>query len=291
MIRVLLFGAGGMLGRDLAAEAPKHIELLPRLRQDVDIADRASVEQGVALARPSVVINAAAYTNVDAAETEPEKARQVNGVAPGIVGKAAASVGALVLDYSTDYVFTGTPGRALREDDAPQPLNQYGATKLEGERALAASGARYAIIRTQWLFGIHGRSFPRTMWERAQGRQPTRVVNDQFGRPTYSRDLARATWGLLARSDFSEIVVHVANTGITSWYDVARRVFRAAGAADCLAPCTSAEFPRPARRPAWSALDTSRYEALTGTPLPPWEDALDRFLAELRDAGRETRDA
>lgn len=286
--RVLLLGAGGMLGRDLTAAAPPQVELTSCLHRQVDVTDPRSVEQAFAAARPEVVITAAAYTDVDGAETEREKAHAVNGVAPGIIGAVAARAGALVVHYSTDYVFTGTYGMPLREDDPLVPLNHYGASKLEGERALEASGARHVVIRTQWLFGFHGRSFPRTMWERARGRQPTRVVNDQFGRPTYTCDLARATWSLLDQAEGARLVVHVANTGIVTWYDLARRVFQAAGADDYLQSCTSAEFPRPARRPAWSALDTARYDALAGGALPSWEDALDRFLVELRDGKPES---
>ena len=281
MTRVLLLGAGGMLGRDLQAMSPARIVLIPASHHDVEVTDQASVEQAVVAARPDVVINAAAYTDVDGAETDRERAHAVNGLAPGIIGHAAARAGAAVIHYSTDYVFTGTHGQPLREDDALQPLNYYGTTKVEGERALAASGARYRIIRTQWLFGIHGRSFPRTMWERAKRGEQTRVVNDQFGRPTYTRDLARATWSLLGRVGSAGPVLHVANSGITNWYEVARRVFRSAGAEQLLSPCTSADFPRPAKRPAWSALDTARHESLAGSALPPWEDALDRFLEEL----------
>jgi dTDP-4-dehydrorhamnose reductase len=275
-----------MLAHDVMAEAPPGGELVALPRAELDITNRAALHRTVIETRPDVVINAAAYTNVDGAEREPDLAQAVNGEAPGLVGAAAREAGALVLHYSTDYVFAGTAGQPLREDGPAAPLGVYGASKLAGERALAESRARYLIIRTQWLFGRHGRSFPRTMWERARSGTATRVVNDQTGRPTYTVDLARATWLLLAAADAGDAAVegvtHVANGGKATWYDIARRGFEAAGAAALVTPCTTQEYPTPARRPAWSVLDTMRYDRLSGAPLPPWEDAVDRFLDELR---------
>jgi dTDP-4-dehydrorhamnose reductase len=275
-----------MLAHDVVAEAPAGVELVALPKAELDITDRAALHRTVIETRPDVVINAAAYTNVDGAEREPDLAQAVNGEAPGLIGRAARDAGALVLQYSTDYVFAGKAKQPLREDGPTAPLGIYGASKLAGERALAESRARHLIVRTQWLFGRHGRSFPRTMWERARSGTATRVVNDQTGRPTYTVDLARATWVLLTtagRADaHGEGVIHVANGGRATWYDVARRVFEAAGAAALLTTCTTQEYPTPARRPAWSVLDTTRYDRLSSAPLPPWEDAVDRFLNELK---------
>jgi dTDP-4-dehydrorhamnose reductase len=276
----------------LAATVPPAVELTKTARQELDVTQAHALERALAELKPHVVLNASAYTDVDGAERETERAFEVNGRAPTVLGQAAARIGALVVHYSTDYVFDGIAGRPLTEDVPPKPINQYGASKLEGERALAASGAKHLIIRTQWLFGIHGKAFPRTMWERATKKLATRVVNDQFGRPTYSVDLARATWTILDRFAFSAHrspltahpqpdVLHIANTGVTTWYDIARRIFHAGHADDLLQPCSSAEFPRPARRPAWSVLDTNRFDSLAAA-LPPWEDALDRFLVGLQ---------
>jgi dTDP-4-dehydrorhamnose reductase len=227
--------------------------------------------------RPSVVINCAGYTAVDRAEEEREVAEAVNGVGPGMIGRAAAEAGAFVVHFSTDYVFDGTATRPYREEDPTAPLGVYGHTKATGERALAASGAAHVIVRTSWLFGLHGRSFPRTMWERATKRQATRVVDDQRGRLTYTVDLAGAVWGMIGGLDGMPSILHVANAGEATWYDVARRVFEAAGMPELVTPCTTAEYPTPAKRPAYSVLDTSRYEALTARPLPSWQNALDRF--------------
>jgi dTDP-4-dehydrorhamnose reductase len=283
-MRVIVFGALGMLGRDVVATAPSGVALRG-FDRDCDVTDPGAVEGCLRQAAADVVINCAAYTAVDRAEQEPEVARRINADAPGIIGHAAAGIGAFVVHYSTDYVFDGTATRPYREADAPAPRGVYARTKHDGERSLAASGAAHVVIRTSWLFGMEGPSFPRTMWERATAGRATRVVNDQRGRPTYTVDLAKATWALVMRHrealERGTRALHVANTGIATWYDVARRVFDAAGRADLLAPCTTAEYPTPAPRPAYSVLDTSRYDAVAGSPLPSWQDALDRFLQLL----------
>jgi dTDP-4-dehydrorhamnose reductase len=268
-----------MLGHDLSATAPAGVEVVPVAHRDLDITDYPAVERTVREAKPDVIVNAAAYTAVDRAEAEPELAMRVNGEAVGELGRVAKATGARVVHFSSDYVFDGTAERPYREEDAPHPVNTYGASKLAGEAALRASGAPALIIRTQWLFGAHGRSFPRTMWERACRREPARVVDDQFGRPTYTLDLATATWQLVSRGD--EGLVHVANRGVATWFQVAREVFRHAGYPMLAAPCTTSEYPTPARRPRYSVLDATRFERVTGAALPQWPDALGRFLAHL----------
>jgi dTDP-4-dehydrorhamnose reductase len=289
-MRALLLGAAGMLARDLIREAPAHVELIAPTEGEADVTSEAAMRRVIADTAPQLILNCAAYTNVDGAETNREKAFLVNGEAPGVIGRAAlqAGGGPLVLHYSTDYVFDGRERRPYREDDPIDPLGAYGESKWAGERALAGSGARYLIVRTQWLFGVAGRSFPRTMWERATGGHPTRVVRDQVGRPTYTVDLARATWQMACQEATLPArpgeVLHVANHGHATWYDVALRVFRGAGASDLVTPCSTADYPTPARRPAYSVLDTSRHEAMVGSTLPRWEDAVDRFLVELRNA-------
>ncbi len=232
--------------------------------------------------RPEVVLNAAAYTAVDRAESEPDVAFRVNAAAVEELGRIAAQAGARVVHFSTDHVFDGTARAPYREDDPPNPLNAYGRSKLAGERALAESGARYLIVRAQWLFGAHGRSFPRTMWERAGARQPSRVVDDQWGRPTCTADLAAAVWSLIRREAAG--VLHVANAGTASWYDVARRVYAQVGVEALVTPCGTADYLTPAARPARAVLDTTDAEALLPAPLPRWEDALQRFLAACSGA-------
>ena len=278
-MRAMILGAGGMLGHDLVATAFDAVFLSPFHRTELDITDTRALAAAVARVRPDVVLNAAAYTAVDAAESEPEAAFRVNAEAVGELGRIAARAGARVVHFSSDHVFDGTASAPYREESLTSPLNVYGTSKLAGEKALGGSGAAFLIIRTQWLFGVAGRSFPRTMWERATQRLPTRVVTDQLGRPTSTIDLARATWKLVLAAITG--TVHVANAGQASWYEVAGRVFAAAGAPALLTPCRSDEYPTVARRPVHAVLDTARADALMGGPLPTWRDALERFLQEL----------
>jgi dTDP-4-dehydrorhamnose reductase len=280
-----------MLGRDIVREAPADVDVTGHTRGDTDVTDAAQVTEAVRDVEPDVIVNAAAYTAVDRAEEERNLARAVNEEAPGLIGRVATSTRSartahrsLVVHFSTDYVFDGTADHPYREDDPVAPLGTYGRTKLAGERTLVGSGAPYIIMRTSWLFGSGGRSFPRTIWERATSAKPTQVVNDQRGRPTYSVDLARVVWRLVVGPQAGSVaagrILHAANSGVATWYDVAARVFDAAGRGDLLVPCTTVDYPTPAKRPAWSVLDTGQLDALLG-PLPPWEDAVDRFLGEL----------
>jgi dTDP-4-dehydrorhamnose reductase len=273
-MRVVLLGAGGMLGRDLARTAPDDVVLLPFTRAELDITDYGALEITIARLRPHVVVNAAGYTAVDKAEAEPDIAFRVNSEAVSRLGAVAAVHGTRVVHFSTDYVFDGLAVAPYDEYAPTNPVNVYGASKLAGETGLLQSGARYLIVRTQWLFGAEGRSFPRTMWQRALERQPTKVVADQVGRATYAHDLAAATWRLIMLG--ASGLYHVANSGIATWFDIAQRVFLQLGRPDLLTPCTTAEHPTPALRPRYSALQTSRVEAVLGYSLPTWQDALVR---------------
>jgi dTDP-4-dehydrorhamnose reductase len=230
-------------------------------------------------------VNCAAYTAVDAAEADEAGAMRLNADAPGFLGAAAARRGLRVLHVSTDYVFGGEGSRPWREDDPVAPLSVYGRSKLEGERRLIASGADALIVRTAWLYGTAGKSFPRTMWDRATQGLASRVVADQFGAPTNAEDLARWCWALMARD--ARGVVHASNAGQCSWADVAERVYAAAGRsgqarhAALVTRVSSAEYPAPAPRPRYSVLDGSRLESLIAAPRRPWDAALDEFLGEL----------
>jgi dTDP-4-dehydrorhamnose reductase len=279
-MRVLIFGAAGMLGTDLCAAVPRGTSLVALDVVDADITDRARVAAVLRDAHPDWVINAAAYTAVDRAETEHTVAEEVNAVAPGHIAEEAARVGATMVHFSTDYVFPGTATTPYDEKDPVAPVNAYGASKRRGEAAVLASGAHALVLRTQWLFGHAGKSFPRTMWERATAGLPTRVVNDQVGRPTYTRDLAAATWQLVEQG--ASGIVHATNGGAAAtWFDVAHLVFSRVGAEALLSPCGTADYPTPARRPAYSVLATKHLEELLAGPLPDWHDALGRFLDEL----------
>jgi len=275
-----VLGAAGMLGHDLVENAPPDVTVFPFPKAELDITNPGAVAAAIGEVQPELIINAAAYTAVDRAESEPEVAFRVNGAAVGELGRIARQAGVRVIHFSTDYVFDGTSAEQYTEDSSANPVNLYGASKLAGETALKASGAKYLIVRTQWLFGPRGRCFPRTMWERATARSPSRVVSDQVGRPTYSVDLARATWKLSVRELAG--VIHVANAGVATWYEVARRVYAACRADQLVQPCSTAQFPTPARRPARAVLGTVRSEQALGGPLPPWEEAIDRFVGTIR---------
>jgi dTDP-4-dehydrorhamnose reductase len=282
-MRTLIFGASGMLGSDLCAAAPRGSSIIALGSVDADITNRSEVASVIRDARPDWVINAAAYTAVDRAELEKDAAEAVNGRAPGHIAQEAARRRIAVVHFSSDYVFAGTATTPYQEEDPVAPLNVYGESKLHGEQAVLSSGTHVLVLRTQWLFGRSGPSFPRTMWERATAGLPTRVVNDQFGRPTYTRDLAAATWKLVERR--ASGVVHATNGGsAATWFEVAREVFSRARAEALLAPCTSADHPTSARRPSYSVLSTTRMEHLLSAPLPDWRNALDRFLDELTSA-------
>jgi dTDP-4-dehydrorhamnose reductase len=279
-MRVVIFGAAGMLGTDLVATAPAGTSITPLDIGEVDITAGNQVAKTLDSARPDWVINAAAYTAVDRAESELEVADAVNGTAPGRIGVECARRDIRVVHFGTDYVFPGTASEPYGESDPPAPVNAYGRSKLLGERALLDSGAHALILRTQWLFGHAGKSFPRTMWERARAGQHTRVVSDQHGRPTYTRDLADATWRLMDLGCSG--IMHVTNGGAAAtWFDLARRVFVRAGAEALLSPCSSADYPTSARRPSYSVLSTHLLEHTLSDGLRPWERAVDHFIDEL----------
>ena len=268
-----------MLATDIAAAAPSEAEVAAFGRAEMDVRDADAVANALDDTRPDWVINASAYTHVDRAETDYENALAVNGAAVARLGELCAKRGIRVVHFSTDYVFRGDAARPYGEDDPVDPINAYGRSKLAGEQGLAASGVHALILRTQWLFGAAGKSFPRTMWDRATRELATRVVADQFGRPTHTVDLARATWQLIAQDRRGTF--HIAGGGApATWFDVATAVFTAAGVPGILSACTTADYPTAARRPAWSVLDTGRL-ADAGISLPPWRASLAAFLRLL----------
>ena len=271
----VILGAGGMLARALASELPSARALT---QADCDITDaralRAAIPAGVRL-----VLNAAADTRVDRCESEPDHLL-VNDEAVGTIAGLCREVGARLVHVSTDYVFDGTGRRPYREDDPVDPVNAYGRGKLGGERRALASGPDVLVVRTSWVFGTGSANFVDTMLSlAASGRTELRVVDDQRGRPTFARDLARALLLLVDRGATG--LVHFANAGETTWYGFAREILARGGFPDvAVVPCSSAEHPRPAARPAYSVLDTSRYEALAGGPPRPFPEALDEYLLE-----------
>jgi dTDP-4-dehydrorhamnose reductase len=269
-----------MLAADILRSAPQGAAVVAVDRAQCDVTNPAALRRTFTDVGPDLVINASGYTAVDRAERERPEAEAVNGVAVGFIGSLAAAGQIFVVHFSTDYVFSGATREPYSEYAATGPVNAYGVTKLLGERLLRESGARSLIIRTQWLFGARGMSFPRLMWDRAHARQPTRVVNDQWGRPTSAADLASAAWALIERGATG--IVHAANSGApATWFQFAERVFTAADATALLSPCATTDYPTAARRPAYSVLATARLEQLLGRPMPLWTTAVDRFLADV----------
>jgi len=287
-MRVMVLGAGGMLGHDLVAAAPRAIELIALTHQQLDITESKALEETVTDSNPDIIMNAAAYTAVDKAESDRARAFEVNSAAVASIGGAAVRVGAKVVHFSTDYVFDGTATEPYTEDAAPSPISVYGASKLAGEQALLQSGAAVLLIRTQWLFGDYGRCFPRTMLDRARRRLPTRVVADQVGRPTYTRDLAELTWQLAGTGCGG--VWHVGNAEPVAWYDVAKAVFASEGRPDLVSPCRTSEYPTPARRPPRAILDTTKIERHFGVSMRSWRLALNEFLAKARSPTTPSED-
>jgi len=296
-VKVLLFGCKGQVGWELQRALAPLGELVA-LDFDstgpwrADFSDPGSLAATVQAVRPDVIVNAAAHTAVDRAESEPALARTLNAEAPAVLAREAAARGAWLVHYSTDYVFDGS-GDAPRAEDAPTaPLNVYGATKLEGEQAIRASGARHLLFRTSWVYGTRGGNFARTMLRLAGERDRLAVIDDQIGAPTGAELLADVTAHAIravVRDAAPGGTYHLAAGGETSWHGYACRVIeaaRAAGAAVKVSPraivaVPSSEFATAARRPHNSRLDTTRLRRTFGLELPPWQAGVDRMLAEI----------
>lgn len=278
-MRFAITGAAGMLGQDLIeAVAGAGHEALAFPRADLDITDAKAVERTVRRAGPDVVINCAAWTDVDGAETQFDDALAVNGAGAGHVARAAAACGAWTIHISSDYVFDGSKRSPYLESDPVGPLSAYGRTKLAGERAVALEAPeRHTIVRSSWLFGAGGPCFPATILRLARERDELRVVDDQVGCPTFTGHLALALVELGALAARPAGVLHVAGGGTCSWYEFTREIVASAELSCEVRPCTTADMPRPATRPAYSVLRSSRGEE---TPtLPEWRDGLARYMA------------
>jgi len=274
---ILLTGATGQLGVELARLLPAHGEVAARDRAAMDLTDADAIATTMRRVKPQIVVNAAAYTAVDRAEAEPELADAINARAPAILAEEARRLDALLIHYSTDYVFDGTASEPYREQDPTNPLNVYGSSKLGGERAIAAAGGAHLILRTSWIYGWHGQNFLLTMRRLAATRDELRVVADQFGVPNWSRALAEATASLIGRGASALArksgVYHLSGRGRASWFDFARAIFDASDRPRVV-PITTADYPTPARRPASSILATGKLEEAFGIALPDWRETL-----------------
>lgn len=301
MIRLLVTGARGQVGAELARAFAGRAEVTALDRDALDLADRGRIVTAVRAAAPDVILNAAAYTAVDRAEAEPGAAHAVNAVAPGILAEEAARSGALLVHYSTDYVFDGTKRSPYVESDPTAPLSVYGASKLAGERAVAASGCAHVVLRTSWVYGPRGKNFMLTMLDLAATRPELRVVDDQRGAPTSSIALARATAALftgeaaraiepadVARVKSASGLYHATAAGETTWFGFAREIFaqRArrpgpAFTAPKLTAIPTRDYPTPARRPANSVLSSAKLAAAFGVAIPDWRQGLEEVLSAL----------
>lgn len=284
-MKILLTGCRGQVGWELARTLSTLGEVVALDADGLDLTDAAAIRRVAGEVRPGIIVNPAAHTAVDKAESEPDLARAINTTAPGILAEEAEKLGALLVHYSTDYVFDGGGEAPRQEDDPTGPLNVYGATKLEGENAIRAGCRRHLIFRTSWVYGARGANFLLTM-RRLMGERPElKIVDDQIGAPTWCRHLAEATAQILAQvgspargADKPEPwgVYHMTNGGETSWHGFAAAIqtLDAPGKPARLVAIPSSEYPTPARRPLNSRLDNGKLERVFGIRLPDWRDAL-----------------
>ena len=283
---VLLVGARGMLARAVIATAPAHLRLIERDLPEFDITDPHAVTTAIAALTPRVLLNCAAYIAVDKAETERALAYAVNADGARNLAAACRTQDVPLVHISTDFVFSGDGSHLLTEEDVVAPRGVYAESKRAGELAVEHSGAEWLIVRTSWLYAAHGGNFPNTMLRLAAEREELKVVSDQRGCPTFARDLATALWRLIACN--ARGYVHVCNSDVCSWYEFACAIVHDAAAVGLLpraprvTPISSAQFNSPAPRPAFSAMATARYTALTGAQMRPWREALQDYVQAKR---------
>ena len=306
--RILLIGKNGQVGRELAHSLPNLGSLTALDRSELDLSSSGGIRRAIRASSPNLIVNAAAYTAVDKAETDEPAAFTINAQAPGVMAEEAKAIGALFVHYSTDYVFDGAKNSPYLEDDPANPKNAYGRTKFAGERAIADSGASHLIFRTEWVYAREGRNFLLTILRLATEREELRIVQDQIGSPTWSRAIAEATTKVLARvfsveqggGSVTELsgIYHLTAAGQASWYDFARlileeakhsaqsaRWFAAATNGKPLitrriVPTTSADYPTPARRPPFSVLSNAQLLRVFGVQLPDWKSQLHAMFAD-----------
>jgi dTDP-4-dehydrorhamnose reductase len=302
VIRALVTGARGQVGAELVRALAGRAEVAAHDRASLDLADRDAIVRALRDARPDLILNAGAYTAVDRAESEAEAARAVNGVAPAIIADEAKRLGALLVHFSTDYVYDGTKPSPYVESDPPNPLGVYGRTKLEGDDAVAQSGCDHVILRTSWVYAPFGSNFMLTMLKLAATRDELRVVDDQHGAPTSGARIARAVTSLLmgadlereiaahdiARARESGGVYHATAEGATTWFEFAQAIFaeraRSPGhafTAPRLIAIPAREYPTAARRPANSRLDCTKLRETFGVRLGPWRDGLREAMSAI----------
>jgi len=293
-MKILLTGGAGQLGWELRRALAIFGEVIAPARGALDLAKADSIVAAVREVRPALIVNAGAYTAVDQAESESGLAMQINGDAPRILAEQAAATEAVLIHYSTDYVFDGRKVEPYREDDETAPVNVYGKTKLAGEQGVLASAAPHLVFRTSWVYGPRGRNFLLTMLRLSQERKELKVVDDQVGAPTSARLIAQATTGVLARHvyagrlDFDELrtvsgLYHLTAAGKTTWHGFAQKILSGRAGTAKLVPIPTSAYPTPARRPRNSVLDNSKFESVFGFALPDWEVGLGLCVEEISD--------
>lgn len=290
-MRILLTGVNGQLGGELQQTLVPLGEVVGVGRDRLDLSQSDSIPPVVEEIQPDLIINCAAYTAVDKAETEVELAHQVNAIAPGTLAKAASQVGATLLHISTDYVFDGTQSHPYVETDTTNPIGEYGKSKFAGEMAILQTGAPHIILRTAWVYGVGGTgNFVKTMLRLGKDREEIRVVADQVGSPSWTGDIAGAIAKIAGRHQHLEGTYHFTNSGVASWYDFAVAIFEEAAALGFplqvkrVVPITTADYPTPAQRPAYSVLSGKKLEAILKEPAPHWRQGLRQMLAGLQAA-------
>jgi dTDP-4-dehydrorhamnose reductase len=306
--KIMLTGRCGQVGGELNLSLRSFADVVGLDHSEMDLCKPKNVREAIRAARPDIIVNAAAYTAVDRAESDEAMARVINGDAPGIMAEEAKALGALLVHYSTDYVFDGTKRTPYSEADSPNPQNAYGRTKLAGEQAIQQSGATYLILRTAWVYGTRGKNFLLTILRLATQREELRIVDDQIGAPTYAHEIAQGTariiqglWGKTGRAgSLSSVagIYHMTALGHGSWYEFADAILREASqnskspwmaeatghrplTAHRVLPIKTVDYPTPARRPAYSVLSNSRLADVFGVQLPHWRSQLhSAFLAD-----------
>ena len=292
MKQILLIGSSGQLGRELQQTLPSDA-LVSVARDTLDLSQPDRIRQLILEIHPHVIINAAAYTAVDKAETETELAYAINAIAPAIMAKAANHIGATLIHISTDYVFNGRKGTFYQEDDDPNPLNVYGASKLAGEENIRQGCDRHLILRTSWVYGVHGKgNFVKTMLRVGADRPEVRVVADQVGTPTSARSIAEVITQLIPSLETSEAMgtYHFTQSGVASWYDFAVAIFEEARRlnfpleVERVIPIATADYPTPAQRPLYSVLSTQKLSTWMATSFPHWRQELRQMLRDLKES-------
>lgn len=287
-MKILVTGSNGQVGSALQEALVGLGEIIAVDRTQLDLSSLDTIRDVVRSIRPSIIVNAAAYTAVDQAESDEATAYRINADAPGVLAEEAKHLGAALIHYSTDYVYDGSKSGAWMETDATDPLSVYGRSKLAGEEAIMSTGVPHLILRTSWVYGLHGKNFLLTMLRLAQSRTELSIVNDQIGAPTWSRTIAQATASIikkfpdLAAANHLSGIYHLCSSGQTSWYGFAEKIFAhpLIQQKPQLHPITTADYPTPAVRPKNSVLNTDKFETVF-TQLPSWEEALTECLQQI----------